>query len=122
MHTESNLQYQTSSTKGSSELLTLVAKYSLIFENLTRSDNPHNGSTIESNREHHVSLQPQAQYSVPIETANVARTVFPQGNLCMTMSERLSEFIDDETFSHLFEAKGQTAESPWRLSYSLWKV
>ena len=56
-----------------------------------------------------MSLQPQAQYTVPIETANVARAVFPQGNLCITMSERLSEFIDDEMFSHLFKAKGQTA-------------
>ena len=63
-----------------------------------------------------MSLQPQAQYTVPIETANVARAVFPQGNLCITMSERLSEFIDDEMFSHLFKAKGQPAESPWRLT------
>ena len=53
-----------------------------------------------------MSLQPQTQYTVPIETANVAHAVFPQGNLCMTMSERLSEFVDDETFSHLFEDKG----------------
>ena len=63
-----------------------------------------------------MSLKPQTQYTVLIETANVAHTVFPQGNLCMTMSERLSEFIDDETFSHLFEDKGQPAESPWRLT------
>lgn len=63
-----------------------------------------------------MSLQPQAQYTVPLETANVAHAVFPHENLCMTMSERLSEFIDDETFSHLFEAKGQPAESPWRLT------
>ena len=63
-----------------------------------------------------MSLQPQAQYTVPLETAKVTHAVFPHGNLCMTMSKRLSEFIDDETFSHLFEAKGQPAESPWRLT------
>ena len=63
-----------------------------------------------------MSLHPQAEYVVPVETAKVAHTVFPRGNLCLTMADTLSGFINDDTFSDLFEVKGQPGISPWRLA------
>jgi transposase len=63
-----------------------------------------------------MSLRPQAEYVVPVETAKVAHTVFPRGNLCLTMADTLSGFINDDTFSDLFEVKGQPGISPWRLA------
>ena len=63
-----------------------------------------------------MSLRSQAEYVVPIETAKVAHAVFPKGNLCLTMADTLSEFINDDTFSELYEVKGQPGVSPWRLA------
>ncbi len=63
-----------------------------------------------------MSLQPLAQYVVPGETARVARAIFPQGNLCITMADTLSEFLNDHDFSQLFPTQGQPAKSPWRLA------
>ena len=64
-----------------------------------------------------MSLRPQAHYVVPMQTEKVARTVFSQGTLCLTMADTLSKFINDATFSDLFEVKGQPAASPWRLAF-----
>ena len=63
-----------------------------------------------------MSLKPQAQYVVPLETAKVTHAVFPTGNLCITLADTLSGFLNDEVFSELFEQKGQPAVSPWRLA------
>ena len=63
-----------------------------------------------------MSLRSQAEYVVPIETAKVAHAVFPKGNLCLTMANTLSEFINDDTFSELYAVKGQPGISPWRLA------
>jgi hypothetical protein len=75
--------------------------------------------TIESPnhaRFYPMSLKPQARYIVPAETAKVARAVFREGTLCLTMADILGEFLGDQNFSALFPAKGQPAESPWRLA------
>jgi transposase len=63
-----------------------------------------------------MSLKPQAQYVVPIETAKVTHSIFPHGNLCITLAETLWEFLDDQDFSTLFGTQGQPAVSPWRLA------
>ncbi|MEM9507557.1 MAG: IS1182 family transposase [Cyanobacteria bacterium P01_E01_bin.35] len=63
-----------------------------------------------------MSLQPQSQYVVPVETAKVAHAVFPKGNLCITIADTLSEFLNDRDFSELFGVRGQPGESPWRLA------
>jgi hypothetical protein len=33
-----------------------------------------------------MSLQPQAEYCVPLETARVAKTVFPNGSIYLTLA------------------------------------
>ncbi len=59
-----------------------------------------------------MSLQPQSQYVVPAETAKVAHAVFVKGNLCITIADTLSEFLNDRDFSELFGVRGQPGESP----------
>ena len=64
-----------------------------------------------------MSLQPQAVYLVPEETARVARAAFPKGNnLAMRMRDHLGSIFDDQQFADLFSATGQPAVSPHRLA------
>ncbi|MDJ0703712.1 MAG: IS1182 family transposase [Leptolyngbyaceae cyanobacterium MO_188.B28] len=63
-----------------------------------------------------MTLQPEAQYVVPVETAKVAHSISLKGNLCITMADTLSEFLSDQDFSAIFPTQGQPAESPWRLA------
>ncbi len=69
-----------------------------------------------------MSLQPQAVYLVPEETARVARAVFrvPQrgegNNLAMRMRDHLGAIFDDQQFADLFSVTGQPARSPHRLA------
>ncbi len=46
-----------------------------------------------------MSLHLQPVYTVPAETAKVARAIFPQGNLCITMADHISCFLSDQDFS-----------------------
>ncbi|MDZ4876545.1 MAG: IS1182 family transposase ISNpu1 [Chroococcidiopsis cubana SAG 39.79] len=63
-----------------------------------------------------MSLHPQSNYAVPAQTAQVARAIFPKGNLCITMADCLSSFLCDEDFSALFSSQGQPGVSPLRLA------
>ena len=63
-----------------------------------------------------MSLHPQTDYTVPAETAKVARAIFPKGNLCITMVDSLSFFLCDHDFSALFSNQGQPGVSPLRLA------
>jgi transposase len=64
-----------------------------------------------------MSLQPQAVYLVPEETARVARAAFPKGNnLAMRMRDHLGSIFDDQQFAALFSPTGQPALSPHRLA------
>jgi transposase len=63
-----------------------------------------------------MSLQPQAIYCVPEETARVARTIFPAGNLVMRMYDELDMLVGDADFADLFATQGQPAEAPARLA------
>ena len=54
-----------------------------------------------------MTLKPQDQYVVPVDTAKVALAVFLKGNLCITISDTLGTVLSDKAFSELFEKKGQ---------------
>ena len=61
-------------------------------------------------------LRPALPLPVPDDTAHVARLAFPRGNLLLSLRDRLGPVFDDRRFAHLFPAKGQPAEAPWRLA------
>src|SRR5947209_17469727 len=63
-----------------------------------------------------MSLKPQAISPVPEETARIARSAYPKGNVYMHMRDELGTIYEDESFAHLFPNNGQPAEAPWRLA------
>jgi len=67
-----------------------------------------------------MSLHPHTIPEIPIETARVARAVFPQGNLYASQSgphrDELGSICKDADFTDLFPRQGQPAEYPWRLA------
>ncbi len=63
-----------------------------------------------------MSLQPQASYEIPKETARVAQAAFPNGNIYMQMADALGLCYKDEDFVVLFPQRGQPALSPARLA------
>lgn len=63
-----------------------------------------------------MSLHPQTFPEIPIETARVARAVFPQGNIYMHLKDELGSIYEDVCFTDLFPRQGQPAECPWRLA------
>ena len=63
-----------------------------------------------------MSLHPASDFSVPDDTAAVARAVFPQGTACLRLQDRLGPIFADEQFAELFPKNGKPAECPWRLA------
>lgn len=63
-----------------------------------------------------MSLQPQALYCAPEDTARVARAIFPEGNLVIRMYDELNMLFRDSDFADVFAVQGQPAESPVRLA------
>jgi transposase len=63
-----------------------------------------------------MSMHPQPIAAIPEETARVARTIFPQGNVYMQMRDEFGSLYTDEDFSDLFPLCGQPAEAPWQLA------
>jgi transposase len=63
-----------------------------------------------------MSMHPQPTPAIPEETARVARTIFPQGNVYMQMRDEFGSFYNDEDFRDLFPNCGQPAEAPWQLA------
>ena len=63
-----------------------------------------------------MSLNAQEIGSIPVETARVARSAYPKGNVFMRMRDELGSIYQDEAFAHLFSHTGQPAEAPWRLA------
>ena len=61
-------------------------------------------------------LRPASPLPVPDDTAHVARLAFPRGNLLLSLRDKLGPVFDNSRFAHLFPAKGQPAEAPWRLA------
>lgn len=63
-----------------------------------------------------MTLHSQNDFSIPEETARVARAAYPKGNLYMKMRDALGTMYQDESFAHLFPQNGRPAEAPWRLA------
>jgi transposase len=63
-----------------------------------------------------MSLHPREIPPIPEATMRVARAAFPRGNVYMRMRDELGTIYEDHQFAHLFPARGQPAESPWRLA------
>jgi transposase len=64
-----------------------------------------------------MTLHPQQEFSIPEETARVARAAYPKGNLYMNMRDALGTIYQDESFAHLFPQNGRPVEAPWRLAF-----
>ena len=64
-----------------------------------------------------MTLHQQHEFSIPEETARVARVAYPKGNLYMKMRDALGPIYQDESFAHVFPANGRPAEAPWRLAF-----
>jgi transposase len=63
-----------------------------------------------------MSLQPQAIYVVPEDTARVARAAFPKGNAYLRMHDELGRLYADRDFAALFPTHGQPALAPAQLA------
>jgi transposase len=63
-----------------------------------------------------MALHPREIPSVPDETRRVAHAAFPRGNVYMRRRDERGTIDDDQLFAPLFPARGQPAESPWRLA------
>jgi hypothetical protein len=72
-----------------------------------------------------MSLQPQAAYLVPEETARVAHAIFPTGNLVMRMDDDLGMLFHDLDLPNCFPRKANRLKLPraWRSlrCCSLWR-
>jgi transposase len=64
-----------------------------------------------------MTLHSQNEFSIPEETARVARAAYPNGNLYMKMRDALGPIYQDESFAHLFPQNGRPVEAPWRLAF-----
>ncbi len=62
-----------------------------------------------------MSLRIQDSYVVPEKTAEVARAVFPRGNIYLTLFDTFGSWFVDPEFAALFPNNGQPALSPVRL-------
>src|SRR3954468_9495759 len=67
-------------------------------------------------REGALTLHPQALYTVPEETARVARAAFPQGTLALRLHDELGRLFADQDFAALFPVRGQPALAPAQLA------
>jgi transposase len=64
-----------------------------------------------------MTLHPQHEFSIPEETARVARAAYPKGNIYMKMRDALGTIYQDEAFAHVFSQNGRPVEAPWRLAF-----
>lgn len=62
-----------------------------------------------------MSLHAQSIYTVPEKTAEIARAIFPDGNLYMKLFDTFGSLFSDQDFALLFPDNGQPAFSPVRL-------
>ena len=63
-----------------------------------------------------MSLNAKRTYTVPDQTALVARAIFPDGNHVMRLYDDLHMVVADRDFADLFPTRGQPAEAPVRLA------
>jgi transposase len=53
---------------------------------------------------------------VPLETARIAKILFPKGNKYMWLRDALDVIYKDEQFTAFYSKDGPPAEQPWRLA------
>src|SRR2546423_13925529 len=63
-----------------------------------------------------MTLRAQAVYTVPEETARVARAAFPRGNVYLRMHDQLGRLFADGDFAALFPTRGQRGLAPAQLA------
>jgi transposase len=64
-----------------------------------------------------MTMHPQAQWKIPLETERVALAIFKKGNIYVTIAQKLGQIYEDIEFQSLFcPNKGQSAISPARLA------
>jgi len=63
-----------------------------------------------------MSLKAMPILPVPSETADIARAIYPDGNIYMRMRDELGTLFEDGDFADLFPDSGQPALAPWRLA------
>ena len=63
-----------------------------------------------------MSLPPQEIPPIPEETRRVAQAAFPRGHAYRRLRDALGTIYEEHLFAALFPARGQPAESPWRLA------
>lgn len=63
-----------------------------------------------------MSLHPQTNFDIPLQTITVARAAFPKGNRYMKMRDELGTIYHDELFAQLYPGRGRPVQAPWRLA------
>jgi transposase len=64
-----------------------------------------------------MTLYANDHFSIPEETARVAKATFPKGNVYVTMRDELTLWYKDSAYAHLFPShQGRPAESPGMLN------
>src|SRR5919199_3330469 len=63
-----------------------------------------------------MTLHAQAIYTVPEDTARVARAAFPKGTTYLRMHDELGRLYADQDFASLFPTHGQPALAPAQLA------
>lgn len=63
-----------------------------------------------------MSLQPELNYTVPDQTARIAKAAFPRGTLCIRIYDHLGTIFSDQDFVDIFPGRGQPAQAPFRLA------
>ena len=63
-----------------------------------------------------MSLQPTVEYTVPSQTARVAKAAFPKSTLCLQIYDQLGTIFQDQDFAEGFAKRGQPAAAPFRLA------
>jgi transposase len=63
-----------------------------------------------------MALYQPHDFTIPEDTAQVARAAFPKGNAYMTIREELGPLFQDQDFAALFALRGQAGESPGLLA------
>jgi len=63
-----------------------------------------------------MSLRSQSAYRVPKDTARLAKTILPKGNVYTQLYDSLSTVYMDQDFVDLFSHTGQPAEAPVRVA------
>jgi hypothetical protein len=74
-----------------------------------------------------MSFDAKRTYNVPDQTAQVARAIFPKGNLVMRLHDDLHSVVAGRDFADLFPTRGRPAEArscpkPWCRSDAPWRA